>query len=169
MARLSLYEIDARLRDFETALIEAGGEITPELEATYADLLEMRADKVEGYIAVIRQAEVTAAAIKEEEQRLGRLRKTQENIARRLKERLLVAMMERGETEHQTTLGKVKLQTAGKRPVALRVEPEDLPARFQRIKIDADKRALAEALEQMDDEAARVAFLADPSPSLRIY
>ena len=41
-APLPLYEIDAELGALEAALLDAGGEITDDVEAAYHDLLDMR-------------------------------------------------------------------------------------------------------------------------------
>src|SRR5690606_10052622 len=87
-APLPLYEIDAELEALEAALLDAGGEITDDLEATYHDLLDMRAEKVAGYVAVIRRLELSADAYDAEVKRLTAHRNAMRSSAQRLKERL---------------------------------------------------------------------------------
>lgn len=168
-ATLPLYALDDELEALETALVEAGGEISDELEAAYHDLLDMRADKVAGYIAVIRRLELSAEGYDAEARRLAALRDATRNSAKRLKDRLCDAMRRRGENKHETPLGRVCVQTSSTRPVVLLVEPEDLPERFRRVAVSADKRALTEALKAGDEEALRCAEWGESSPFLRIY
>lgn len=168
-APLPLYEIDAELEALEAALLDAGGEITDDLEATYHDLLDMRAEKVAGYVAVIRRLELSADAYDAEVKRLTAHRNTMRSSAQRLKERLCEAMCRRGEDTHDTPLGRVRVQHASTRPVLLLVDPDDLPERFRRVAVSADKRALTDALKEGDEEALRCAELGEPSPFLRIY
>ena len=168
-APLPLYEIDAELEALEVALLDAGGEITDDVEAEYHDLLDMRAEKVAGYVAMIRRLELSAEAYDAEVKRLTANRNAMRNTAQRLKDRLCEAMCRRGEDEHETPLGRVRVQRASTRPVVVLVEVDALPERFRRISVSADKRALTDALKDGDEEALRCAELAEPSPYLRIY
>ena len=67
---LPLYAIDAELAELERALIEAEGEITEDVNERFDDLLQMREDKVGGYVAVIRRLETSAEAYGGEAKRL---------------------------------------------------------------------------------------------------
>ena len=136
-------------------MIANGGEITEEAEEAYHDLLTMRADKVAGYVAVIRRCEVSAEAVDDELARLTRNRDALKNTAQRLKDRLCFAMIGRGDKEHDTPLGKVRVQRASRRPLVLLVDPDDLPQRFRRVSVSADKTALAAALDEHDEEAVQ--------------
>ena len=169
IAPVSLYHITEDLADLEHSLLESGGEITEDLEEEYAELLEMHGSKVESYIAMIRRFEATAEGIKAERERLQAAEKTMENAARSLKDRLRDAMQRRGEAEHLTRLGKVKLQRSGSTPVVLKVAPEQLPTHFQRVKVGADLTSLKHALQEGDDGAAQYAELGEPSYYVRIY
>lgn len=166
---LSLYALTEDLAGLEMALLESGGEITPEVEEEYGLLLEMHAEKVEGYLAMIRKFEASAAGIKAERERLQAAEKTMASAAKALKDRLRDAMLRRGETEHQTALGKVRLQRSGSRPVLLRVAPDELPEHFQRVRVDADLTALRHALKEEDASAGAVAELGEASYYVRIY
>lgn len=167
---LSLYDLDADLRDLAAALLDAGGEIDDDLNDRFDALLDARDDKVRGYVAVIRNMEAAADATKAERTRLQNRERALSNSAARLKERLLESMLARGEDAHDTPLGKVRVQHASKRSVVLKVSgPDELPDQFCRHSLDVDKAALADALAEGDPEAAAVAELAPAAPFLRIY
>ena len=170
MPALPLHAIDAALAEAESVLLDAGGVVTDDVDAALDVLLDARDDKVAAYVALIRNNEATAAAFKTEAERLDAHRRAHENTAKRLKERLLGSMLGRGDTLHQTPIGRVRVQYASARPVVLSygTEPADLPDRFRVVTVAADKRALADALKAEDPEAERVAHLADPSPFLSI-
>ena len=129
----------------------------------------MHAAKGEGYIAMIRKFEASAEGIKAERERLQRAEQTMQNAAKNLKARLCNAMLVRGETLHQTALGKVRLQQNGSRPLVLLVEPENLPDEYQRVHVEADKAALKKALKEGDSSARAVAELGEGSYFIRIY
>lgn len=170
---LDLYEITAELEDLEQALLESGGVITEELEERYGRLLEMEAEKVEGYVAMIRKFAASEEAIKAERKRLQKAERSMRRAAQNLKDRLAEAMQQRGEDTYETKLGKVRLQQAARRSVALDVDDADLPDRFRRVKVSPDKQALIEALESEDlelrREAEHYAHLDAPSYYVRIY
>ncbi len=170
---LNLYDLTAELQELEQALIEAGGEITDEMDARYERLLEMEAGKVEGYLAMIRKFEASEEAIKAERQRLQKAERAMKSAAQSLKDRLAQAMQRRGETLHETKLGKVRLQQSGRRPVVIDVDEDELPEGFRHVRVSADKRALQEALESDDAhvraEAGRYAHLDAPTSYVRIY
>lgn len=167
IAPVSLYQLTEDLAAIEDELLESGGEITEEMERSYEELLQMHAEKVEGYLALIRKFEATAVALKDEIDRLQAARKTMDNAAANLKNRLRDAMRRRGETEHQTRLGKVKVQRSSSVPVVLKVTPEQLPEWFRRVKVEADLVALRNALKEGD--AGDYAELGEASYYLRIY
>jgi hypothetical protein len=169
MQPLPLYHIDAELADLEAAMIDAGGTFTDEIEERHDTLLRMRADKVHGYVAVVRRCEISAEAVDTEIDRLTARRNALQNTANRLKSRLLDAMTARGEDSHDTPIGKVRVLTASRRPLHLLVEPDDLPQRFRRVKISADKTELAKALDAHDEDAVRLAEYGPASTFLRIY
>ena len=77
-------------------------------------------------------------------------------------------MLLRGETEHQTALGRVRLQQSGSRPLVLLVEPENLPDQFKRVRVEADKAALKKALKE-GAPLAQYAELGEGSYFIRIY
>lgn len=170
---LNLYALTAELAELEQALLESGGEITDAMNARYDRLLDMEADKVAGYLAMIRKFETSEEAIKAERQRLQKAERAMKNAAQTLKDRLAEAMHRRGETVHETPLGKVRLQQASRRSVIVDVDEDALPDSFRRVSVSADKRALQDALESDDPdlrtEAERYAHLDEPGRFVRIY
>ena len=168
IAPLNLYHLTEELAAIEHALLESGGVITENMDHDYADLLEMHADKVEGYVAMIRKFEASSEGIKLERERLQQAEKTMHNAAKNLKARLCQAMLLRGETEHHTPLGKVRLQQSGSRPLVLLVDPENLPEEYQRVRVEADKAALKKALKE-GAPLAQFAELGEGSYFIRIF
>ncbi|MEM1042091.1 MAG: siphovirus Gp157 family protein [Bacteroidota bacterium] len=170
---LTLYAIDAELQALEDALLASGGEITDEIEAQHNDLLDLRTGKVEGYLRVLRRLEATAEAVKAERQRLQEAERRFATAAQSLKSRLAWSMQQRGETEHPTALGRVKLQRSSSPPVELTAEVGSLPDAFVRVKRSADLTALRDALQSDDPdlraEAERVAHLGEATYYVRIY
>ena len=164
-----LYALDENLDQLEQILIESGGEITPDIEAAFSDLFDLRSEKIEGYLRIIRRCETGALAYDAELQRLQTAKRTLTRTADSLKARLRDSMIRRGETEHQTGIGRVKLQRSGSRPVVLLAPVEDLPEHFRRVKVDADLSALGHALKEGDPEATKYAELGEASQYLRFY
>ena len=166
---MNLFEIDSALAELENELVEAGGEISEEMDAKLNDLLDSREDKVDGYIAVIRSQKALAAAFKLEEDRLKQNRTARENVAKRLTERLYESMNERGEKELVGRLGKAKVQAnGGKAPIVLLREPEDIPIEYQRVTITADLDAIRDDLETGAPNMGFAEF-AERGTHLRIY
>lgn len=170
---LSLYAIDAELLALEDALLAAGGEITDEIESTHDHLLDVREDKVEGYLRVIRRLETTAEAVKAERQRLQSAERSMTAAAQALKDRLADSMRQRGDGEYLTSLGRLKLQRSGTEPVELLVAEDGLPEAFVRVKRSPDLTALRDALHSDDPErraeAERVAQLGEAKHYVRLY
>ena len=166
-AVLPLHEITADLAALEAALHDNGGEIDDATEDRYADLLQMHADKVAGYVAVIRRISTTADAFKAEADRLAAHARAAQRSADALKERLLHAMLDRGETSHATPLGKVAVRYASTRPLVVDVDVRALPLAFLK-RPEPDRQALADALKAGDRTAALCAHFGEPTPYLSI-
>ncbi len=167
-APLALHAIDARLEALETELIEHGGVITEEMEADYAELLEMRADKMAGYVAVIQRLRASAEGTKAIADRLADHAKRYTRSADRMEERMLAAMLARDEDKHDTPLGIVSVRRNSARPVVLDVVEDALPERFLRRTTSVDKRELSDALKAEDAEALAVAHFDEAGYHLRI-
>lgn len=87
------------------ALVEAGGEITPELEGTMADLQLQVATKVDGYLAVMDRMEIEAEYWKSKADAYRKIAAAHTSVRERLKENIKRAMLAMGVTEvegHET-------------------------------------------------------------------
>lgn len=82
---LKLYELPAEFAALDELLEESEGEITPAIEELMNGLELAFADKVDSVTAVIQHKTLTAAAAKQEEQRLAARRKSAERAADSLK------------------------------------------------------------------------------------
>lgn len=165
---LPLYAIDDQLAAIEAELLDADGVTDDATSDAYDQMLDARDDKAAACLALIRRNDTTSAAYKAEADRLARLAKAHANTAARVREILLASMLRRGETVHETPLGRARVQYAGTRAVDLRASVDELPERFRVIAVSADKRALADALKSDDPEAHAVATLAPLAPFLRL-
>ena len=88
MEKRTLFELTSEARAIEDALIENGGELTPELEIAMTDNREALVAKVESYGMLYRKFKYTAGMVGEEIKRLQTMKRTAENAEKRLKERL---------------------------------------------------------------------------------
>lgn len=91
---LSLYELTSEHRLICDAIEEAGGEITPEIEAMLAINAENFVDKANGYCEIITKYAQMASMASERIEQLQRVKKVAENTAKRMKERIAQAMEE---------------------------------------------------------------------------
>jgi hypothetical protein len=147
-----LHEITADFLALEDLLLEAGGEFTPEVEALIAEMEGNREAKVDGYAALIREWEADAEKWKAEEARVNAHRKARENAAQRMKERLCEELVAMGCDKVETPRFKVAVQRAAS-TVEVLADPTALPEEFRRdipASVEADKRAIAEALKAGD-------------------
>jgi hypothetical protein len=113
-----LYELAEARGILDEFLAETDGELTPEIEALLDQLEGQVSEKVERVALYIREQLVTAAAIKEEEQRLAARRKARERAVEGLKDYLQRQMERLGTTKVDGLLCTVALQ---KSPPAMRI------------------------------------------------
>lgn len=108
-------------------------------------------EKADSYAYIIRQLEADEDTIKKEEQRL---RARRESIARnrqRLRESLRDAMKATGKTKFKTAFNSFSVSAAGGvTPVILDCDPERLPEKFQKVKIEADMTAIRDQLKLLE-------------------
>jgi hypothetical protein len=148
-SRSSLYELGEEFASLEAILIETGGEWTEEVEAKFAELGELQADKIDAYASLCRSQDAYQRALKDEENALRDKRKTSENLVARLRSRLFDYMQARGVKEIRGHIWKAAIQAnGGMRSLTLIVAPEQLPAEFQVVTIEADTGKLREMAEQ---------------------
>jgi len=96
MQSLSLYQLTQEQQAIESALIDNGGELTPELEKMLEGNSEAIANKVDGYNMILRRLGGSESVLDTEIKRLTALKKTAQNAQRSLKDHLLHTMQEAG-------------------------------------------------------------------------
>lgn len=153
----TLYEITEDLRAIDALLYEAGGDVSDEtvlaaIESWIAEMDNDLKNKVDGYASYISELLAKATARKAEAKRMADLARANENAAKRLKERLLWAFQERGLDKVETPRFVVSVaKNGGKAPLDIQVAGEQLPPRFQKVTVDADKEAIRKAIESGED------------------
>ena len=154
----SLYQLDAELLALSQVLSDSEGVADDETFERYDALLDAREDKLDGYLAVIRNFESEEAMYAAEAKRFADLAATAKKSASSLKDRLLDSMQRNGEDELAGALGKAKVSRRSSRGVVLLdSDVESFPDRFKRIKVEPDRVALKKALEDRDEDALRLA------------
>ena len=107
---LTLYELTAEQQAIEDALIDNGGELSPELEEMLNSNQEAISEKVDGYNKILRKFEGRETAIDAEIMRLTALKRTAQNAQKSIKEHLLWAMEQAGKDKLEGTLCKAYLR-----------------------------------------------------------
>jgi len=149
----TLYDITADMREIDNLLTTLDGDISdPAVEEAITEwIAEMDVDlrgKVDGYASYVSELFAKAEARKKEAKRLSTLAKYNENAAKRLKERLLWALQERGINKVETPRYVVNVQAAGgKLALDVQVPGEQLPPRFQKVTVAPDNDAIRAALD----------------------
>lgn len=132
---MRLFDIPSAWVSVELALEEAGGELTPEMEARIRILLEGGAQALEDSMKLCRELEHQAEAAKAEAQRLQDRARSFDNQVDRIRGLMLPALLALG--------GKVKTPTFSfftqtRRNVAFDLKPGaeiwEIPARFYRAR-----------------------------------
>lgn len=96
---MNIYQIQQGLLTIFDELEENGGELTPELEEKLAITQEEFKGKVEDYTNVIKSLDVDMTAIKVEQARLKTLYDKKEKVSKKLKEIIINAVNEFGDTK----------------------------------------------------------------------
>ena len=166
---MKFYEISLQMEALQNALMESDGPLPDEEFERLVALDDMLGEKAGDTYAALKHLKREADAIKAEEDELKAKRKTAERAYDRLREYILENLERLGREVVETPRGKLRVQSASQRSVSVKVDPEDLPERFRRVKVSADSRALKDAIEAGDEEALSVAELNPASKYLRIY
>lgn len=150
MKHLTLFQLNDEITDLVDdivdALIAGDTELVDELIETLANLYTARAEKHEGYVHVIKNAEAAAEACYREANGFYTRSKALKGLAKRLKDTLMSDLEQHGETI--ATAGKFKIarQKNSQPSVILNIDADGLPSEYQRITIEANKEALKDAL-----------------------
>jgi hypothetical protein len=146
----SLYGLSGDLERLSWMLEESGGEITEDIDRYLTDTEMAVADKVASYIALIKNFEGLAGLKKSEKQRLDASKSADENIAKKLRARLVWFFQRNEITSLRTRMGTITLANnpPSKKPV-LSIPEDEIPMYYKKThtvtEIDYDK--IREALE----------------------
>lgn len=140
---MKLYEITQAYRSLADR-IDSYEEIPEELEQQLAQIEANLDDKFDAYCALRREFEAEAEASRIEAKRLQALAQVRQNAADRIWKALATELQNMGMERHRTSRFHAYFQ---KNPPGCKVEsdPRFLPVQYQRIKIEADSKALVEA------------------------
>ena len=144
MSNLTLYHITSEQLRINELLEESGGELTPEIEEALAINEDNFLAKSEGYIESIAKYRALAEAADVRVKEMQRIKKTAENIEKRLKERLLWAMntMERDRIE----VGARKLSIRNSTSVNI-IDEAHIPSEYIIVETKVDKIRLKDAIK----------------------
>jgi phage host-nuclease inhibitor protein Gam len=138
----NLFNIDAEAFIIQQLLEESEGEITQELEERMAINEAERESKAVGYCYVIKEFKAKAEMIKKEIERLNNMKKQYEKYCDELENRLLDSVL---------TIGPIKtdkINISSRKTKAVHIIKEEaLPDHFLRIKTEANKQAIKDAIE----------------------
>jgi hypothetical protein len=109
---LNLYQIESEYRAIAQQLMDAEGELTPELEQALAINKEQLQLKSQGYGMVIRESESEQKIILAEIERLQALYDKRSTLVEKLKERITQAMELYDVTEIETPLLKINFRNS---------------------------------------------------------
>lgn len=140
---ISLYELTSEHRLICDAIEEAGGEITPEIEAMLAINEENFLTKAEGYAEIIAKYAILAENAKTRKAQCERVQKIAENAVKRMKERILGAMQEYNLQKVECGLHKFSLRTS--KAVEITDEAK-IPNDYIKVSTSVDKKKLRDDL-----------------------
>lgn len=141
---MKLYEIPPVYRALLARIEDNDGELTEELAAELESLDDTLASKVDAYCAIIRQLDHDHDAYRHESRRLQLKAQGCESSVRRMKEMLLHAMAALDVASFKGKLFFVRKHRASV-PLITWEATADIPAEFQKIKVELDKGAAFEA------------------------
>ncbi len=143
----SLWAITDELSEVGALIAEAGGELSPELEARLDAVEGAFEQKVERVVLYIRHVQLLAENAKAEQDRLTKSRKYWEAQADGLKNRyLLGALTKAGVSRVETERARVRVQKSGP-SIQFHGDQLDLQKQFVRVipeSVEVDKKALAD-------------------------
>jgi hypothetical protein len=140
----TLFQLSAAWVELVAALEDAGGELTPELQAIWDGLMADLGQSVDRYGHVLKSLELQAIAHRDRAQYHAAAAQAREHAQKRLKERLATTMQ---------TLGVRKLAGEDftgylKTSEAVLIEDESrLPDEAWRVKREVDRAAIRDALK----------------------
>ena len=148
MSKLTLFQLSRTLESLVDEILSAeeSGEDCDDLYALLDEIEAGHGRKIQSYIHVIKNAEATAKACKEEASRFSQRARACGNLVQRLKGTLLDDLNSRGHT--QAHAGHFSIKRGETERVEVSIDPADLPQEYQRVSIDANKTELKRALKR---------------------
>lgn len=146
---MNLYQLSQTMQDKMTQLGEMllnGETPTAEQENELIDLQGDLQNKLVGYGFVVKNLESEVNAIDDEIKRLTARKKARQNQIELLKNRMMLAMIDNGMDKIKDPVMPIAIRN-NPPSVRLNIDPEHLPAKFVKIKYEADKTALSKALK----------------------
>jgi hypothetical protein len=144
---LNLYQIETEYRSIAQRLMDADGELTPDLEESLAINKEQLQMKSQGYAMVIKETEYEIQIIEGEIKRLLDLQEKRNALVSKLKERITDAMDLYDISEIVTPLIKISFRKSE----SVEIDNLDLiPNEYKVIpeaKARADKKAIKDAIK----------------------
>lgn len=167
-SRLRLWEISDELAELAEALVEGGGELTPDLEARLDAMEGAFEEKAERIALYVRELEANAIAAGSEVERLARLAGGFERKARGLKSYLLTAMQRTGRTAVRTHRVKVWEQKNGRPSIRFVGDMSKLPAAYVKTKTETTVDTAFAFVEYSAGAELPAGFVVDHATHLRI-
>ena len=162
--KVSLYELTS---DLEEVMELLGQDDIPEeeLEQVKNHLMELIQNKSENTIKYIRNIESRVAVAKAEEERLKTYRQAEEKKLKRLKEYMVLCLIQANLTKLETGVGRISLRKA---PVSVEINEDELPVKYknEQIVYKTDKNAIKKLLQ--DGEIIKGARLVEDKYSLSV-
>jgi hypothetical protein len=173
----TLREIGEDLQALEDLLAEVGGDVTDEeaeaaIDAWLREAAESESQKLDRYADLIDALVGRARLRREEAERISSLASTDENTVKRLKNRLLWYLSERGVDRIDTQLHRIVVANNGGRAPLLLDPAADLEAHkstpYVRVRYEWDTDAIREGLERGDRMAEAIAQLGERGKHVRV-
>lgn len=136
---MTLYEISKEIENFEFKIDEETGEILNIMQLD--EIMMARDEKIENIALYIKNLDAEATAIREEEKALAERRRSKEQKVESLKEYLSSNL---DGITFETSKVKISFRKSQSLNVA---DVEKLPVEFRKVKIEADKTAIKNALK----------------------
>ena len=135
---MPLYRLANEYEALGQRLLEAEGELTPELAEEWDKLSEAIDQKVENTGLYIKNLLATAKAESQEAAMFSQRAKTKERAAKALKDYLKLNMERVGRDRIETLRVKARIQQNSRPSIQWTGRLEDIPAPFKRVKIELD-------------------------------
>jgi hypothetical protein len=129
---IKLYDLTEDLKRIEDQIIDAGGEVTEELEQALESSSLAVKDKTTGIMSWVRNLDADVSVVDMEIKRLSAIKKARQNLQKRLKDYIKMCMEGAKLLKVDTPLGTLAIQ---KNPPSVEVVDEDkVPAPYVIIK-----------------------------------